>query len=162
MNTLYTPDRALMWLRKTPVILSAILRDVDQTKAMGNRDGDDGWNVLEIMCHLNDLEDVYNQRLRATLEQDRPALIGFKPLEAVIEHDYAHQIFSDVVQSYLVRRTEKLRLLESLSAEQWQRVGVHADYGDMRVLDQAVATALHDVNHTEQIVRVLNIASIVL
>lgn len=158
MSTLITPERATLWLSQTPVILSAVLRDVDQARAVSARDGVDGWNVLEIMCHLNDLEGIYIQRTQQIIETDAPNLIPFNHLEAVTANNYAGQNFATVLAQYLERRKAHLAILKGLSADQWTREGTHTAYGANPLAHYTTTTALHDVNHIEQITRALGLA----
>lgn len=158
MSALITPERAILWLSQTPVILSAIVRDVDQARAVSARDGADGWNVLEILCHLNDLEAIYIQRTQQIIETDAPNLIPFNHLDAVTANNYAGQNFADVLAQYLERRKEHLALLKGLSADQWAREGTHVSYGANPLAHYSTTTALHDVNHIEQITRALSLA----
>jgi hypothetical protein len=153
----FSGQRAIIWLSKTPVILSALLRDVDQGRAVSARDGDDGWNVLEIVCHLNDLEDIYTRRTRQILENDRPNLIAFRHLDAVIENNYAGQDFRQTLATFIERRKAHVELLKSLTDEQWARIGIHPEFGENPLLYHAINTALHDVNHIEQITRALGL-----
>lgn len=151
----FTPEKALRDLPKTPVILNVILRGVDQARAQSATDGPDGWSVLEVLCHLNDYEQIFVKRAHAIVESDHPQ---FGPLDHdgwVKAHHYAEQNLADIFASFLSRRRAFLAFLRGLTPEQWQRVGVHHAWGELSVVELATNTTLHDVNHIEQIIKAL-------
>jgi len=153
----FTPEKALMWMKKTPALIRVTLSGVNQARATGSRDGEDGWNVLEIVCHLNDYEQIFIERLRMMLDQDRPAFPAYDQNALVVENQYDAQQFDLVVTSWISRRAAHVRMLEALTPEQWERRGIHPSFGEMSVLDESINATLHDVNHLEQITRVLGL-----
>jgi hypothetical protein len=148
-------EKALRSLRKTPAILDFVLRDVDQSRAQTARDGKDGWNVLEVVCHLNDLETIYTERARLILAQDNPHFAPVDQVGLVAANRYAEQHFRQMLARFHEKRGQFLALLEGLTPEQWERHGVHPETGDTTLRELAVNTALHDLNHIEQIVKAL-------
>ena len=46
-------------------------------------------------------------------------------------------------------------IVSSLSDEQWERRGQHPYFGETTVLTQAINSAIHDLDHIEQIARAL-------
>ncbi|MDX2162182.1 MAG: DinB family protein [bacterium] len=161
MPALY-PARALTAMKKNATILQAILHGVDQARATATRDGADGWNVLEIVCHLNDFEQIFFDRNRSMVEQDSPALRVYDVPGLAVENRYADQQFDQVWASWLQRRRAHLDFLAALPPEGWERVGLHPTWNAITVLDMATVVALHDGDHAEQIVRVLGLSPAVL
>jgi hypothetical protein len=156
---LFTPEKALSQLPQTPVILSAVLDAVDAERARRATDGPDGWSIVEIVGHLNDYDEIFMRRTRQMLAQDHAALPSYDQDELVRAARYAEQNLADVLASFTSRRRAYVDLLRGLSAEQWRCVGLHSSWGEITVLDLAVYTPLHDVNHIEQVVKVLRNAS---
>lgn len=152
-------DKALRSLRKTPVILSAILRDVDQERAVSATDGADGWSVLFVVCHLRDFEEIYTERLRLMLETEYPRYSHIDQEALPMKHRYADQNLRDVLNDFIEQRRRQVATFEKLTDEQWKRRGQHPEFGEHDVLEFAINTALHDVNHIEQIVRALGLES---
>lgn len=153
------PFKALRTLRKTPVLLSVLLRDVTQTKAVTMTDGPNGWSVLYIVCHLRDYETFFSQRVGMMLEQDNPSftLPGTND-ELVVNHNYAGQDLRLVLADTIRLRQMFITRLESLTDAQWLRPGHHPTQGSTTVLDMAINVGLHDVDHLEQIARCLGMA----
>jgi DinB superfamily len=156
-------EKALRSLRKTPVILDAFLRDLTSERARAATDGPDGWSVLFVMCHLRDYEEIYTERVRLMLDQERPTFPNPLTNDELIAHnDYARQDVHKIFRDYLEKRRAYVALLENLTPAQWSRPGIHPTTGETTVLEFAINTAIHDLNHIEQIARSLNLADVLL
>ncbi len=157
---IFNPEKALRDLPKTPVILSIILKDVDQQRALSARDGVDGWTVLEVLCHLNDYEQVFFERAQQMVAVDYPRFENVDHLAWVKDHRYAEQNLADVFASYVSRRRAHLAFLRGLSADQWQRRAFSVLWGEITLVEHTTNITLHDVNHTEQIIKALGTSPI--
>lgn len=156
--TMLTPEKAIRSLKKTPVLLNAILLDVDQERAVTSMDGPDGWNIVFIVCHMRDFEKIYYDRIHMLLDTDYPSYLHFDQNELCYTNQYADQTLPEVVADFLEQRRKTLLVYENLTPEQWERGGVHPEFGDHSLLEFAINAALHDVNHLEQIARTLGLA----
>jgi hypothetical protein len=155
MKKLINPAKALRTIRKTPLILTSILKGVTQEQAVALRDGTDGWNIVFIISHMRDLETVYFHRVQDLLA-DEPVFRVSKPNDEVaILNNYAAQEIGQTLAEYVTRRRETIAVLETLNDDQWNLTGVHPEQGPASMLDVVVNIGLHDVDHIEQIVRVL-------
>ena len=150
------PAKAIRSLKKTPLILDAVLKPITQEMAQSYTDGADGWSILYIMCHLYDYEHFYTERARLMLELDNPTFPQVMSNDDLAQHrNYAGQSLHDTLESYLTKRREFIQLLEGLSEEQWARQGNHPQTGEVTVLTLAVNTALHDIDHIGQIIQAI-------
>jgi len=150
------PGRFTRALKENSTILKSILRGVTHEEAQQARDeGPDGWNVIEVLCHLRDFDIIFMDRARAMVEQDRPPHTPVNHLQMVIENKYAEQPFETALSEYLAHRAEFIAWVDSLSESDWERTGKHPENGDITVLDQIVQASDHDTNHYEQIARIL-------
>jgi uncharacterized damage-inducible protein DinB len=156
-----TPQRSMAALRKTPVLLHALLKGVSQEQAQQLTDGEGGWSVVETMCHIRDFTDISLTRAHLILEEDEPTLPSFDPQEGAKRRDYPHQNLSAEVAAYLDARKALLVLLADASDEQWQRRGTHSTFGSMSLLDLIIFITMHDLDHFEQIARTLKLAEAV-
>ncbi len=152
---IFSPEKTLLDLPRTPIILQTILQGVDQQRAISASDGPDGWNVVEIVGHLNDYDAIFLERTQAMIEGDAPALGSYDQEALVRQHGYAAQPLADVLASFLSRRRAYIDRLSGLSADQWQRTGMHPSWGKITVLDQALNVTHHDVNHIAQVIKTL-------
>jgi uncharacterized damage-inducible protein DinB len=154
--TMMTPERAFQQLRKTPVILAAALRGLSQERAEAATDGPDGWNVVQVVCHLRDFEEIFLWRGQHMLAHDKPA---FPPVDQnALAATQQRENLAAAFDTYRARRQAFITFLETLSAEQWERRAIHALYGEVTLLEVALNAAQHDVNHIEQIVRAVGLA----
>jgi hypothetical protein len=152
-HQLLTPAKALRTLRKTHTLLLDTLRGVTQEQSRALRDGQDGWSVLYVVCHLRDYEAACRERVEAMLARDNPTFAVVSNEEWERRGAYADQDTWAVVANLRARREGLIALLEGLSGEDWRRPGVHPQQGPATVLDVAINIGLHDVDHLEQLAR---------
>lgn len=144
-------------LKKTHLILCALLKNITQQQAQELRDGADGWNILEIICHVRDYQDIFYGRLKQILEEDNPTFKVYDEVarEAMItENDYANQDLKLIVEDYCKTRDHLVNFLSELEEHQWQRTGVHPMLGEVDITVPIFHTILHDADHSEQIARI--------
>lgn len=153
--TLLTPFRLLRSMKKTPLILESVLRDVTPKQAQTLTDGPDGWNTLEIMCHLRDFEQIFYGRAVKMVDNDRPTFESYDQNDLAREGNYRGQDLRKAFENYRATRQEFIALLESLNDEQWHRTGISPSSGEYDVLQLAMQVSMHDVDHIEQMIRVL-------
>ena len=145
-------------LKKSYQILGMALHGVTQEQAETLRDGEDGWTILEIMCHVRDYQEMFMERAQAMLTEDNPHLTPFDAdfREAMItEREYAKQNLLEVFKDYVETRQTFITLVESLDDVDLDRIGTHPMTGTIAVATPIYHTTLHDADHTEQIARVL-------
>jgi hypothetical protein len=157
-----TPERYMLALRKTPVVLNALLKGVSQEQAERLTDGPGGWSVVETMCHIRDFADVSLQRAQLILAEDQPLLPNLDPLEAARRRDYPHQALAVEFDAYLGARRALVTLLGGVTEAQWARCGTHSAYGSMSLLELLVFITWHDLSHIEQVARTLGLSEALL
>ncbi len=153
-----SPERYIRLIGKTPVILQALLNGISQEQAVQLTDGPGGWSVVETMCHIRDFGDVCLERARLILAQDAPPLANLNPTERALERDYPNQNLAAELAAYVAARQALIALLGDVTDEQWDRYGVHSNFGKITLQDLLVFIVGHDVDHTEQIARTLQLA----
>lgn len=160
MSTI-TVERYILALRKTPVLLKALLKGITQEQAQQYKDGPDGWTVVQTMCHIRDHAEVSLKRVHRMLEEDKAPLIPMNPQEYMQRRDYTRANLEEEVAAYIVARKALIAFLTGLAPEQWKHEGIHPEYGPISMLEMAVFITWHDLNHIEQIARSLNLAEAV-
>lgn len=154
--TTVTDWRAMRALRQTPVILSGVLNGVTHDEATTLTEGEGGWTITEVICHLRDFEEVFMGRAKKIQNEVAPQIDVVDHLELVIQNDYQSQDFRTALAELIRLRREFIAFLDDLEAPEWFQYGAHPEAGHITILDVAMQTALHDVNHIEQIMRILN------
>jgi hypothetical protein len=140
-------------LRQTEDGLQGILeglsiQEITQPEATGK------WSIRHVMQHLADSELVWGYRLRMVLAHDRPPLVGY---DQDLWADRLHYHEADAEQAlgeFGVLRRTNLRLLEGATAEDLQRVGVHAERGEESIAHMMQLYAGHDLLHLNQLERI--------
>jgi uncharacterized damage-inducible protein DinB len=121
------------------------------------RPADGKWSIVEILAHLADDEIATYCRYRQMIEHDGVPLSGFDQELWARLGNYQSWGSDEALALFRLLRNANLRMLESLSAEQWKRSGDHAERGRLTVADLARHMAAHDINHLRQIERLLPI-----
>jgi hypothetical protein len=141
--------------RQTPVLLGQLIDGVSESR-LRERPGPSRWSVAELLAHLADAEIGCSWRYRQMIEHDGCPLSPYDQELWNALGAYSSQRPSDSLQLFRLLRENNLRMLDRLTAEQWERYGMHAERGKMTVRDLVLQIAGHDLNHVEQIRKVLN------
>lgn len=142
----------------TVKILGFVLAPVSQAVATTRRDpndGDRGWTVVEVVCHLRDYDLIFQQRAQLMLEQVYPDLPGYDHVQLARERNYNSQELSRVYTELAASRARFVAFFRGLTDDQWQRAGVHPERGRFTMHDALLQVGQHDVLHLEQITRIL-------
>jgi DinB family protein len=119
------------------------------------RPAPDTWSVVEILAHLADVEIVLGWRLRSILGAPGTPIQAFDQDAWVTASHYAKRDPRKCLELFRVLREANLALLKSLSPEQWKHYGMHSERGQETVEHIVRLMAGHDLNHLQQIERIL-------
>ncbi len=144
-------------LAATPETLTGLLRGIDEAQARSAVGGDEGWSVIEVICHLRDAEEIGLARMKAMRDQDNPQIIGFDQEALARERKYAEADLAPTLADFTRIRAEYVAALTALTPEEWQRPGHHNEIGDITILAQTIHRTYHDAIHCAQIARQLTI-----
>lgn len=114
------------------------------------------WSIVEIIAHLAEDELVASWRYRQMLEHPGCALAGFDQDQWAAWGHYGEWNSKEALDLFRLLRNANLRMLRSLSPEEWASSGAHAERGSMTVRSLALHMAGHDLNHLEQIRSILS------
>ena len=115
------------------------------------------WSVLELLGHLLDAEIVVSGRYRWVLSQDRPPLFGYDQDRWVERLRHNDDPPDELLEVFSTLRTANLRLWNRLSAEDRQRVAMHAERGAESYELMFRMLAGHDRFHLDQMDRTLGL-----
>lgn len=148
-------ERQLAIMRLTCDTLGNLLKSVTGDKARSLRDGDDGWSIIEIVCHLRDFDEIFYNRAVMMRDQNHPQLPGYDHEAMAIERAYQREDLRAAYGALRRSRQRTIEFFESLDSRQWTRGGVHPERDSFTMTDAAMQVGLHDLDHLEQITRVL-------
>lgn len=147
--------RHIAQIRLTCDILDHILQTVSEEQAHELRDGPQGWSIVEIVCHLRDFDDFFYQRARMMLERDHPQLPAYDHEALAVERAYQQQSVAAACKALKASRRRFIAFFKALTEAQWERGGIHPERGNFTMTDAVMQVGLHDIDHLEQITRVL-------
>lgn len=113
------------------------------------------WSVSEIIAHLADGEIVGGFRMRFILGSPGSPVAAYDQDKRVTSGHYDRRDPQKSVELFRVLRQANLALLDSLTPEQWKQYGIHSERGQESIEHIARFFAGHDVNHIQQIERIL-------
>ena len=137
-----------------PARLAKLLKGVSTAKAR-KRPAPGKWSIAEIVAHIADTELVGGYRIRAILGQPGTPVIGFDQDVWVTALHYEKRDLKKSFDQYRALREANMALLKSLTPEQWKHVGMHNERGPESVETIVKMFAGHDLNHFQQIERIL-------
>jgi len=141
-----------------PARLKKLLQGVSSTKAR-KRPAPGKWSIQEIVAHIADTELVGGYRIRAILGAPGTEVIGFDQDVWVTALHYDKRDLKKSFEQYRMLRKANLELLQSLTPQQWKHYGNHNERGQETVETIAKMFAGHDINHFQQIERILGKSS---
>jgi len=167
-------EARLYRLRQSPDELEAIIAGKTDAE-LGRRPDARNWSVTEIICHLRDVEELFQIRFHTVIALDEPRILVLgasaddlapwrfggaigHPLDPdrwAEDRQYARSDPREALGALRGRRAEILALLHTLSPAEWMRVGIHLGRGPLTLGDWVASLAAHDDNHMGQIHRAL-------
>lgn len=118
----------------------------------------DKWSIAEILAHLGDTEIAVGWRLRSILASPGTPIQGFDQDAWVATGHYEKRDPRKCIGQFGAAREANLVLLKSLTPEQWKHCGMHSERGEESIARIVNLICGHDINHIEQIERILSAA----
>jgi hypothetical protein len=113
--------------------------------------GPDKWSVRQIACHLSDDEIVNAARIRKILAEAEPRLEAYDQNAWARNLDYSRRKLSHAIETFRRIRAENYELVKDLTDETFERAGIHAERGRVRLIDLIRTGAEHVERHAVQI-----------
>lgn len=133
-----------------PDVLASLVAGLTDAQ-LGHRPAPGKWSIRDVVAHLADDELVGGYRIRLILSAPGTAIQAFDQDVWARTGRYASSDVEESLAMYRVLRFANLKLLHSLTAEEWDMAGVHAERGIESLRDIAAYFAGHDINHFQQI-----------
>ncbi len=125
------------------------------TTALKKQPAPGKWSVGEILAHLAETELVAAFRIRLIVGAPGTPVQAFDQDSWAREGNYAARDPRRSLALFRAVRDANLALYRSLSPEQWERHGMHAERGQESVRHIVKMFAGHDLNHIQQVERIL-------
>jgi hypothetical protein len=137
-----------------PAKLAKLLKGISPARAR-KRPAPGKWSIAEIVAHLADAELVGGYRIRAILGAPGCQVVGFDQDVWVTALHYDKRSLGKSFAQYRALREANLALVKALTPEQWEHHGVHNERGAETIETIVRMFAGHDLNHFQQIERIL-------
>jgi DinB superfamily len=135
---------------KAPDVLAGLVAGLSPEQ-LGQGPAPGKWSIREIVAHLADDELVGAYRIRLILSAPGTAIQAFDQDVWARTGRYSTRDITDSLALFRSLRFANLKLLQSLTTEEWDMFGVHAERGIESLRDIARYFAGHDINHFRQI-----------
>jgi hypothetical protein len=104
------------------------------------------WSTLEVVCHLSDSSQVYADRIKRILAEERPLLISYDENRYAAGLAYQERDLEEELSLFDLTRRQLARILRAIPAAAWSRPGVHSETG-LRTVEQFVTSEINHVAH---------------
>ncbi len=111
----------------------------------------DKWSAMEVVCHLRDVERLWADRLVKAAFSDQPPFYMLDVDAMAAKNSYNTQDLGTALKEFGRLREDNLRLLRTLPASQWKRVGIHPKRGEISIERIVEILTGHDEGHFAQI-----------
>jgi uncharacterized damage-inducible protein DinB len=139
-------DDAVAALNRQAKNVLAFLERIPEDRARGLTYAAGKWTLKEVVGHLIDDERIFVYRILCVARREPLPLPGFDEKLYVASSDFEERPLASLLSEYRIARAATTSLLESLSAETWQRRGVVNGY-EASVRGLAFHVAGHELHH---------------
>ncbi len=138
-------------LKRTPVILSELVRSIPEDKIHLRR-GEGHWTVAEHVIHLAEVQPMLLDRFQRFMNEEHPQFIPYIPGNGEDEHGGPPRFsIADALDRFAIYRNKELALLESSDDITWKKTGSHPEYESYSLYILARHTLMHDYWHMYRI-----------
>ena len=109
------------------------------------------WSTLEVICHLADFEIVFADRIKRIIAEHEPTLFGGDPDGFAARLAYQERNAEEELLLIALIRQQIARILRTLKPEDFQRRGIHSEYGPM-ILDVMIERITGHIPHHLQFI----------
>jgi len=113
------------------------------------------WSIAEVAAHLADVEIVIGWRVRSVLGAPGTPIQAYDQDAWAAAGRYEKRNPRESLALFQAVRAANLALYKSLSPEQWKQYGMHSERGQESVERIVRMVAGHDLNHLQQIERIV-------
>ena len=106
--------------------------------------------MWQVLSHLSDSDLMAGTRVRMIVTSDRPTLVGYDQDAFTARFGGLDPDVTTTLQRWRALRLANLRIFESLTPAEWERVGVHSERGDESARLTVELMAGHDRVHLAQ------------
>ena len=141
-------------LARLPDRVAALLMDRSEDE-LRRRPSAGEWSAKEIACHLRDAARIYHDRLFLAATHPRPLLPAYDEAALARDRNYQEADTAAILPELRSWRAETVDLLSGLPPDAWDRVAVHAETGEMSMVQLAAHMIEHEADHLRGMARLM-------
>ncbi len=115
------------------------------------RPNPDRFTLREAIAHVADWNEIFQERIEATRDQDHPTLPDKDEREIAIERDYAHSDPQAALARLSATRKSLVEVVKALTPGDWDRTAHKENLGDLSIEQQIALIGGHDAYHIKQV-----------
>jgi hypothetical protein len=142
----YDEDNALT-LADDAATVARIVRTVSPDRLLAKKFGE--WTAVEVIGHLADASEIFAERVRRCIEEDRPALASFDQDALATERRNAERDPLELSRRLSAAHAQIVRLLMSEGVR--SRPGIHSEYGELDAGHFGAYQARHGHEHAAEL-----------
>jgi hypothetical protein len=123
----------------------ALLAPLSRAQALARPTPED-WNILEVLGHITDGEQVFAYRALRIARGDTTPLVGFEQDDYVRAARSSDRTLDDLLEAYAAQRHATIALLRGFDADAWLRRGTVSGYPSS-ARAWAYIAAGHELHH---------------
>lgn len=127
--------------------VARIVRTVKPDRLRATRFGD--WTAVEVIGHLADASEIFAERVRRCIEEDRPALASFDQDALAAERRNAERDPMELSRRLSAAHASIVRLL--MKEDVRGRPGIHSEYGELDAGHFGAYQARHAHEHAAEL-----------
>lgn len=139
-------------LKSTTSRLERLVCELQNQEAQSSHET---WSAAEILAHLAESEIVYGYRIRKALNANGSAIEATDQNVWVKNARYLQQEPQLALSLFQTVRKANISFLKSLTAQQLENFGIHSERGKESIAQMARMIAGHDINHLQQMEKLL-------
>ena len=145
-----TTDAILAILCSTPGVMRSMTSGL-HTDSLFREPAPNDWAVIEILCHLRDVErEVHQMQIRTMLEESQPFIPRPNAAIWANERRYLNEDGPAALRDFTGSRISNLERLKDLEEDMWSRKARHAIFGPTDFREVVGFMAEHDRMHIQQ------------
>src|SRR5688572_19148448 len=149
-------DKAMPILERTPVIVTMLLKDLDNDWIYSN-EGPDTWSPFDVVGHyIHGEKTDWIPRLNIILgEQDDKRFVPFDRFAQF--RDSKGKSLDELLDEFTRLRSENIDKLKKVTLDEstLSKKGIHPAFGEVTLEQLLSSWVVHDLGHISQITRVL-------
>jgi hypothetical protein len=107
----------------------------------------DKWTILEAVCHLADFEIICADRIKRVIAEDEPTMFGGDPDAFAARLAYQKRDLKDELAIVDLMRKQVAVILGELKDQDFQRHGIHSEYGPLTLETILMRVTNHIPHH---------------